>query len=286
MADNQTCNSTVIERTLCFYSEPADGDSPVYVTAGPESIGVRNYAHHKVKVPIRDLRGLEQHFSLEKLSFAALPKAFDATNLIDFDDPAVINARYLLIAEKLLLDHVPGAREVVIFDTMIRQASDVKTANRQVKKIHVDQSKKSAYLRAQRHLDKTYYDAIVTGQGRFRIINVWKPIGGKVLDHPLVFADHRSISQADLVPVAQVYPNYIGETTVLKYGRDHEFWYWSEMDVDDVLLVQCFDSEEQQEGTASGTLHTQCLHGSFELSESGDEPMSRKSIELRCLVFG
>ncbi|KXT09975.1 hypothetical protein AC579_7074 [Pseudocercospora musae] len=175
MTDRRTRDPALIQSALCFYPEPADGDDPVYVTAGPKSIGVRNYAHHKVNVPIRDLRRLEAHFSLEQHSFVALPKVFNDAIVVDFEDQADINARYLPMAQEFLLDRVPGAKEVFVFGTMIREASHVKTANRQVNKIHVDQSAEGAYFRAQRHLHRTQFDAVISGQSRLRIINVWKP---------------------------------------------------------------------------------------------------------------
>ncbi|KAL1626202.1 hypothetical protein SLS54_003036 [Diplodia seriata] len=202
-----------------------------------------------------------------------------------FDDDEDVRSNYLPMIEDLMLSEVPGSQKVVVFDFTIRKASSTKVVNRQVNKIHIDQSPKGAFHRARRHLSEADAESVARGDCRLRIINAWKPIGGTVLDHPLVFADRRSVRHEDLVPVEQVYPDYVGETYVLKYRKGQEFWYWSKMRTTDVLLLQCFDSQNQTEANNSLD-QVQCAHGSFELDDSGNEPCNRSSIAVRCLVLG
>ena len=169
------------------------------------------------------------------------------------------------------MDFVPHADTITIFDFTIRKASPVKTANRQVHKIHIDQSQRGAYLRIKRHLPESELRAIEAGKATFRIVNVWKPINQPVTDHPLTFAEYKSLDPSDLVPVRQVYPNYIGETYALKHNENQRFRYWSNATPNDVLLLQCFDSRQRDGNISKGGLsYNQCAHGSFELSESGE----------------
>ena len=167
--------------------------------------------------------------------------------------------------------------------TLTRQASSVKTADRQVNKIHIDQSPKGAYLRARKELSSEDSDAITSGM-RLRIINVWKPIVGPVLDHPICFADSQSIRQKDLVPVEQIYPDYIGETYALKRHPCQKFYYRSKMGPEDILLLQCFDSSKR--GEDGSMEYPAAAHGCFELDDSGNESCNRFSVEVRCLVLG
>jgi hypothetical protein len=185
----------------------------------------------------------------------------------------------------LLLSAIEGSKKVFVWNHTIRKASQTKVVNRQVNKLHVDQSIDGAFRRARRHLSAAEIDLVDAGHSRFRIINVWKPLSGPVLDHPIVFADHRSIEQDDLVPVKQVYPDYVGETYVLRHRDGQQFWYWSKMDPGDVVLLQCFDSKPLA-NSGDGMRHVQCVHGSFELNDGGEERFERTSIEVRCIVLG
>lgn len=181
------------------------------------------------------------------------------------------------------MENVPAAKQAVIFDYTVRRASLDKTPSRQVNKIHIDQSPKGAFGRARRHLDPVCVESIDCGDLAFRIVNLWKPIERPVKDHPLTFAECGSLMSKDLVPVPQLYPAYTGETYAVKYGGHQRFWFWSDMEPEDVLLLQCFDSHSR--GQPDGRLqHAQCAHGSFELREDGSETFHRSSIEVRCLV--
>ncbi|KAK3382998.1 hypothetical protein B0T24DRAFT_603203 [Lasiosphaeria ovina] len=226
-------SGTTLHRTLCFYHEPLNGDLPRYIAETSDAPGIRNYAHHRATMTIQDIRGRESDFTLPIHSFAALPGAFSGlnhptsgnTHAIDFNDDLQVSTSYITHVKALLLDYLPRATEVVVFDYTIRKASATKTAARQVRKIHIDQSPEGALRRARRHLDQKTAALISSGAKRFSIINVWKSIKETVTDHPLTFADCRSLCQSDLVPVTQIYPDYIGETYALRNRSTQVFWY-------------------------------------------------------------
>ncbi|KAI0433133.1 hypothetical protein F5Y09DRAFT_299734 [Xylaria sp. FL1042] len=280
---SQQPKDTALCRTLCFYSAPPDGSDPEYIEGASEALGRRNYPHREESVWITDIRGHEESFTLDEHSFTALPGVFNLS--IDFLKPADITEKYLPWVKDLILQQIPRSVRVTIFDYTIRKASKTKTANRQVHKIHIDQSPKGAFLRARRHLPAKDTVAIEKGEAQFLIINVWRPIFRPVNDHPMTVAEFRSLRTVDLVPVRQVSPDYVGETYVIKHRDGQRFRYWSDMTPDDVLLIQCFDSREQslEDGACDGLRHAQCAHGSFRLAEE-DEPCTRESIEVRCLI--
>lgn len=273
---------TLLARPLCFYTPPEDGSSPEYLAETPLHPGQRNYPHSRALMTISDIRGREEDFHLAKHSFAALPGAVDEL-MIDFEREEEVSQKYLPWVENLLMRQVPGAAKVVIFDHCLRKASATKTPHRQVHKIHIDQSPKGAFSRAVKHLPEEDLRALSAGKMSFKIINVWKPVKRRVSDHPLTFVDFESLAADDLVPVRQVYPTYVGETYAVKHNPDHRFYYWSDMETTDVLLLQCFDSTRREANDGKPS-YVQCAHGSFELAEL-DEPYNRESIEVRCIVL-
>ncbi|KAI1114993.1 hypothetical protein F5Y14DRAFT_450613 [Nemania sp. NC0429] len=280
---NPTQHENTLRRTLCFYAPPAGGGTPEYIAETATVPGKRNYPHKKALVPITDIRGQEDSFTLDQHSFAALPGAFNLA--IDFKNPIDIAEKYVPWVENFLVDFLPNATHAIVFDSTVRKASALKTSTRQVNKIHIDQSPAGAFGRARRHLSQEYQTAIENGEAEFRIVNVWKPLFNAISDHPLAFAEFRSLQADDLVPVRQIYEGYVGETYAVRYREGQAFRYWSGMTPSDMLLLQCFDSQEQpQEVVASAGLgHCQCAHGCFRLQED-DEPCTRESIEVRCLV--
>ncbi|KAK5159436.1 hypothetical protein LTS14_002578 [Recurvomyces mirabilis] len=218
--DSETANGDcsgdkALVRALCFYNDPPNGESPRYVVVPDQTPGIRNYSHHKVLVSINDVRGSRQRFTLESNSFAPYPNTFKQQVHIDYDEDDDVRGIYLPWVGEFVRASVVGDVKVLIWDYTVRKASKIKRANRQVNKIHIDQSIAGALGRARRHLLPEEAEKVLAGRLRFRIINVWKPIRGPVLDHPMVFADHRSIMQKDLVAVPQIYPDYVGETYAL-----------------------------------------------------------------------
>ncbi len=270
-------------RNVCFYTPPPDSSKPTYITLDMKKAGVRNYPHHEANIIIRDIRGREEDFTLNTHGFRAM--ADSSVSTIDFSNKQEVEAVYVPKVEKLLLDHLEGAFKVVVFDTTIRRAAKSELLHRPVRKIHIDQSARGAYLRANQNLSIEYARKVEAGELRFRIVNVWKPLNGPVVDHPLMFADSTTVREEDLVVVEQRYPHYVGETYAVKYNQATEFWFWSSMSTSELVLLQCYDSLEQVDALGLKK-RTRCAHGSFNLSGSEEETFTRSSVELRCLVLG
>ncbi|KKF92509.1 hypothetical protein CFO_g5142 [Ceratocystis platani] len=288
-----------VHATLNFYRAPSDGSPPVnYVSANGHKT---NFGEDPQRVLIRDLRGHPapaldiEGFQLVRpdgigaggLETAPESVLTSATAAIaagahDQDETdAAIRTVYYPEVEALLLASIPGANRIHIFDHTIRRA--VPGAPRgPVAMVHIDQTLSSVQKRVRRHLPE---DADELLRGRYRIINVWRPIGAAVESHPLAFATSSSVSDADILPVRHQYENgYAGETAAVKFNPAQEWWYLSGVTLEERILIECFDSEALKDGSQVKGGRTP--HTAFEHPETAADARPRESIEVRALVFG
>lgn len=115
-------------------------------------------------------------------------------------------------------------------------------------------------------------------RGRVQVINLWRPIKGPLLDTPLAMCDGASVAQKDLVASDLIYPNRRGETYSVTYHPSHKWFYFSEMQVHEALLLKCYDSAS--DGRTRFGPHT-----AFTDPTTPADAPPRESIELRALVF-
>lgn len=141
----------------------------------------------------------------------------------DSNDPSQVSTRHILYIKSLCLSATAGAITIVALGNAIWKAFSAKPSPRQVRRIHIDQSPRGAIGRARRHLDKDTVQSIESRGRRLLVISVWKSICGNVTDHLLTFADCRTLQQSDLIPVRQIYLDYVGGTYAVKSGRQQKF---------------------------------------------------------------
>lgn len=267
------------EAILNFYVPPADGSAPFnYVEKPPPGEPQHNYETQDHQVTIADIRGHEDEYNLDKDAFLAIksvPASVLDTQTFD-DDDTFMKGSYYPEVERLLLDHVPGSNRVVIFDHTIRRSRpDAKRGP--VSRTHVDQTDKAAAERVRRHVpDAEEAEKLLAG--RYRIINVWRPLNGAVESVPLGFASAESVRDEDLVGVQHRYPDRTGETAAVKFNPEHKWRYWSGMDNDERLLLKCSDSRKD--------VGKRVPHSAFRDPRSPPDAKGRDSIEVRALVFG
>ncbi|KAK7453134.1 methyltransferase [Colletotrichum acutatum] len=121
----------------------------------------------------------------------------------DFTDDEAVRSGYYAEVEALLKEKLPGVKKVVIFDHTIRRRE--KSSPRQpVQQVHVDQTPGAAEARVRRHVPGAEADELVNG--RYQIINVWRPIGHPASDFPLAVIDWRTTEPKDLIAVDLLYP--------------------------------------------------------------------------------
>lgn len=261
-----------VTSTLVFYAPPADGSAPFnYVETPPAGQPQRNYSEHPHTVSISDIRGREDSFTLNEHGFAVVQGV--ASEEHDFTDDEHIKEVYYPEVERLILEHVPGAERVLLFDHTIRRAGP--DAPRQpVNRAHIDQTAKAAAQRVALHLPGES-DALL--KGRYRIINVWRPLNGPVVSSPLAVAASRSVPDEAVVPVEHRYPHRVGETAGIRPTEGQQWFYWSGMTNDERLFLQCFDSQGN---------HARTPHSAFTDPRTQKDWPGRESVEVRALVFG
>lgn len=273
-------NPTAIPRgpvssTLEFYEPPSDGSIPYnYVEQPPAGTPRNNFGSTSVEVSISDIRGRESDFHLDRDAFQALQGIESEEK--DFVDDASIKKLYYPEVERVLLENVPGAHKVVLFDHTIRRSSP--NAHRApVTRVHVDQTPKSTEARVRLHSPEEAEELL---KGRYRIINVWRPLNGPVQTSPLGFASATSVDEKDLVGVRHIYPDREGETAGVQYNEGQKWYYWSGMKNDERLFLKCFDSNDRPE------IGKRVPHTAFVDPRSPDGAVGRESIEVRALVYG
>jgi hypothetical protein len=241
-----------------------------YVTEPPPGVPQWNGIDDPHVVTIEDARGRESEFTLDRNGFA-LVKAQTAVH--NFYDPDEIKSVYYPEVERLLREKL-GASRVVVFDHNVRNGgrSDLPQPSRRV---HNDHTVNSAPRRVR---DQLGAEADELLQHRFGIVNVWRPIRGPVLDSPLALCDARSFTDDDLIASDLVYRHVRGETSSVAFRPEHRWYYFSEQQPDEAILIRVHDSAN--DGRARLSFHT-----SFENPLAPADAPPRESIEVRTLVF-
>lgn len=225
-------------------------------------------------VTLRNARLLEPAPSLDVQGFQLLQQG---SGVADLQDEQQVVERYYPEVIALLKARL-GAGEVVIFDHTIRvdEAGREEAGLREpVRYVHNDQTERAAIRRVQDHLPAQ--EAQRRLQGRFAIINVWRPIDHPVYGTPLALCDARSMDDADLLPTDLVYPDKVGETFSVRANPAHRWYYYPEQRPDEVLLLKIYDSRKD---VARLSAHT-----AFDDPNTPAGAPPRKSIEVRTLVF-
>jgi len=206
-----------VDANLSFYDPPKDGSKP-FNYAGPWADnppnGIpRNFGIDDHSVTINDIRGQESSFTMDNNAFAALPSIPSEMTYKDWASDETITKVYYPEVEKLLLERVPGASRIYLFDHTIRRPNHSRSA---VMRVHIDQTAASTAARVKHHLPKEADELL---KGRFRIINVWRPLNGSVVSHPLAVADSATVRDEDLIGVEHRYPDRTGETAAVKFNE-------------------------------------------------------------------
>jgi len=271
-----TTHGGAVEAELNYLSPIADKPH-TYNYEPPPGTPRENFNNDTRRVLIHDLRGQEDRFSLDRQGFAAVRHVSAETR---FDDEDSLARVYYPESESLLAGLL-GAERVLIFDHTIRRRipgqPDHRDGQRQpVARVHVDQTPRASVERVRRHAPD---DAERLLRGRVRIVNLWRPIRGPVLDHPLAMLDGSTLAPGDLVATDLLYPDRTGETYSVLHNPAHRWHYLSAMRPDEVLLLKCYDSLE--DGRTRLSPHT-----AFADPRVAPDVPPRESIELRALIFG
>lgn len=166
---------------------------------------VTSFQRVERKRSVSNIREAPGDFGVDISGFAVYhsPSHVDPAVFSSADDADVRNAYYPEV-EQLLRDKLgPKVKQIAIFDHTIRR-HDPSAPRQPVQQVHVDQTPKAAETRVRRHLPADQVDNLL--QGRYQLINVWRPIAHPASDFPLAVIDWRTTSPEDLVKVDLLYP--------------------------------------------------------------------------------
>ncbi|KAK3493197.1 hypothetical protein B0T13DRAFT_490021 [Neurospora crassa] len=272
---------------LNFYEPPSDGSSPFNNIDPAPGVPERNYSTQTLPVTIHDIRGFESSFTLDSDAFQILqglpPSAEEdpAKNGSNFTSDASISQLYYPEVTRLLLDTIPGSNKVILFDHTIRRTSP-SAPRGPVQRVHIDQTAYSVAQRVRRHASSPE-EAERLLQGRYRIVNVWRPLNkGPVESHPLAFASSQTVKDKDIVPVEHRYKNgYTGQTAGVLHDEGQKWYFLSGMTGDERILLECFDSWAGREDLEEGrkVKGGRVPHTAFEDPRQRADAEGRESIE-------
>ena len=236
----------------------------------------RNAEDEAHVVEIQDARPLAGRLSLDVEGFEYLraPNSFAA-----FDDDAAIRSFYYPKVQRQLAA-ATGARQVLAFDHNVRNAARAASGEAGIRgpvpRTHNDFTARSGRERALAELAARGLDASLL-DGRFAIVNLWRPIGRTVEKWPLALVDARTLGEGDLVATDLVYRDRVGETYSLGFSAGQKWHYFPQLAPDEAILIKGYDSAED---VARFTAHS-----AFEDPQSPADAPERESIEVRALVI-
>ena len=242
----------------------------------PAGVAQRNGEDEPHVVTISDARPPAASLSLDAQGFALLgaPTGFAA-----FDDPAAIRADYYAEVEALIRG-AAGARRAIAFDHNVRNASRAAGGEPGIRgpvpRTHNDFTARSGPERARAELAARGLDPALL-EGRYAIVNLWRPIGRPVEKWPLALADARTIGPEDWVECDLVYRDRVGETYALAFNPAQRWHYFPRLAPDEAILIKGYDSD------ASVARFT--AHSAFEDPTTPPGAPERESIEVRALVL-
>jgi hypothetical protein len=284
-------------RASMRYVDEGDFVTRRYVSQGAE-INTGTYSDHEITV--RDGMPIRDHFKLDVHGFC-IDKA--PTAVADFHDKAMVDALYEREVEAEVIRRT-GADRCVARGWMIRTSADL--SERATKKAenyqhtggiqppageaHVDLDPATARRMAAATYEKHFPDG--PGYTRFLITSHWRTFSPPPQDVPLALCDGRTSfggeEKSNTLFIVDEFPTgdaltapVEGESemmaaSIFSYHPGHRWWYFSNMQVDDVLLFKFHDSDH--------SVTWRCPHSAF-VDTSFPDANIRESIECRSVAF-
>ena len=113
---------------------------------------------------------------------------------------------------------------------------------------------------------------------RYAIIQVWRPIRGRVLVDPLGICDGRSIPQKGFIRVERRYKERTGEVYHIAHNPSHVWFHFPQMERHEALVFKVFDSDASKPSRFTA-------HSAFDDPLTPANAPPRESIETRTFAF-
>lgn len=257
-------------------------ERPIYYAS---SAG-RNAAHEIdqnmsiVAIEVNDAREREENDSRDE--FGMHPSGFELldfpSKVSSFLDQQQLESIYETEIENFLKS-VTGCYRVHIFDHTVRASDpglrELKNIREPASLVHNDYTSNSGFVCLRENLGE---DAEALAQGRFQIVNIWRPLVDPVEDYPLALCDTRSIGREDLVDAERRAPNHTGEIQLAVHSSTQRWYYYPEMRPGEVLFFKTFDSLDGGSNPCS-------IHSAIQLPDAAPDAKPRESVETRAFLF-
>ncbi len=282
----QSIDESKLDYVVTELSYTLAPDGPAKVCVFPPSSGreIERPAREQRTMPVYDCRPIVDGLSLDEAGFEMLShrSAFS-----DFYNADRVREEYYPEVVSLLKD-VLGAFEVFVFDHNVRSRARSDRGEigvrEPVENAHNDYTVSSGPRRVGEVLEDNR--ATHLGGRRAALINAWRPIVGPVQDHPLAVCDARSAKLEDFISTTIQHfsegdlqnPSLTGEIYSFQHSPSHRWFYVSDMQPDEMMLLKCFDSAD--DGRACFTGHTGFLNPACP-----ENFVPRESIEARTVVI-
>lgn len=262
------------------YLLPMQDKPYTYLYPPPAGIERETARYQSCLCEVRDARqGPETSLDVEGFRLVE-----QRSEVADFFDWAEVKSLYYRECATLARQ-LTGARLAIVFDHLVREReagrpalgfgrADDGSPPAAVGRVHNDYTAASGRRRLGMQCPGMDGD---TWDGRFSILNIWRPLVGEVLDTPLGVCDASSVASEDLVATDIHYPSRSGEIYLCTHAQGHRWHYYPRMRRDEALVFKSFDSAAD---VASFT-----PHAAFDLPQVPPDAPLRKSIETRVLLI-
>ena len=257
----------------------------------PRSTGrrTRRPPNESMRVPVIDARPDLDTYTLDKhgFAFARAPSEIAHRGMAYFHEhPDEVKSDYYAECTELVMNHT-GAGQVIAFDHNLRSRQRAEQGltnmNEPVRFCHNDYTHESGPRRLRALLGDNSVEPMTH---RYAFINVWRPLMEPVMDKPLALCvashlDNKELIRTEIRHYKQENldePAHTGEIYSIRHNPGHQWVYLSEMQIDEVIFIKCYDSIE--DGRARFTPHT-----AIDLPSLNDETPARESIEVRMVAF-
>jgi hypothetical protein len=233
------------------------------------------------KIRIADARLRAQQPSLDREGFALFPHKSAVSDFSNQEELARIYPREI---EQLVLE-LSGADQVVItgrgvlrFGEHDRPASSRFDVLPPARFIHTDISDSTAAALKERWLPREDGRSV----RRYAHYNIWRVLTPPPQDVPLAVCDSLSVSPSDLVDADAItdtpgMPESSIVVVLVRYSPGHRWWYFSNMDRDEVVVFKSQDSDPDHPRHVP--------HSAFKNPACPSGIAPRSSIDMRAMAF-
>ena len=257
-------------------------ERPIYYasSAGRNATHEIDQPMEVVAVEVNDARlrsdnAQSDEFGMHPSGFKLLEFPTQLRNFLDQDE---IKSIYEAEIEAFL-KALTGCYRVHSFDYTVRASDAELREQKQLREpaqlVHNDYTSNSGLVCLHENLGA---EADKLAQGRYQIINVWRPLVDPVEDYPLALCDARSLDPLDLIDSERRAPNHTGEIQLAVHADEQRWYYYSEMRPPEVLVFKTFDSID-------GGLRPCSIHSAIHLPQARVDAKPRESVEARAFVF-